>query len=121
MLRRHGRLGYRNTASPGRQLVRRPARDNDVILAWGVVVAAGKFDSWGGSIRNPALNNESIADIVLEVRDVPRSVADKMIDEQPDAEIVESAADRRAAALEAERTRLRARLPELDTLLGGGR
>lgn len=102
----------------GRRLAWRPARDDQVRLANGVVVVAGAFPSRGGSVRNPQLGDQgdNLSEIVLEVRDVPRGVADKMRAEQADVEIV-TAQTVDVEALRAERARLFARLAEIDDLL----
>lgn len=102
----------------GRRLAWRAGRDEQVRLADGVVVVAGEFPSRGGSVRNPSLGDygDKLEEIVLEVRDVPRSVAEKMRAEQADATVLDAPAVDREA-LQAERAQLAARLAEIDALL----
>jgi hypothetical protein len=94
----------------GREVARRPDRDQRVRLGQGVVVISGGFPVHGGSVKNPALAAED--DTILEVRDVPASHPDitgsvTLIDAKVDTD-----------ALRAERERLLARIAEIDTLLG---
>jgi hypothetical protein len=92
----------------GRQVARRAGRDWVVKLGDGVVVVDGGFPSSGGSMKYPTIMG---TDTVVEVRDVPRRLA-----EAEDAEIVDAATDRRAA-LEAEAKKLRTRLAEIEAEL----
>lgn len=60
----------------GRALVRRMERDRAVQLAPRTHVVEGAFKSRGGSRKNPRI--EKVEGVVLEVRDIPLSVAAKM-------------------------------------------
>lgn len=66
----------------GREIAQRPGRDSSVRLGDGVIVFSGGFPSRGGSVKNPSLQPES--GTILEVRDVPRRLAEA----EPLAEIV---------------------------------
>lgn len=106
--------GYGEIRLAGRRIAWRPARDERVRLADGVVVIKGGFSPAGGSRNNPSPSY--LPGTVLEVRDVPLSVARKMTDEAPGAEIVNAIAVERSALL-AERDRLVARLAAIDVRL----
>jgi len=58
----------------GRTLAWRPGRHAAVRLGEGVIIAAGGFHASGGSMRNPTLAD--LPGTILEVRDVPRSLAE---------------------------------------------
>jgi hypothetical protein len=98
----------------GITLVRRPARDASVRYGTGVVVISGGFPSSGGSRANPRL--EPKPDTTVEVRDLPRGVAEKILAEIPGATLVGDP-DQHRAALLTERAALTARLAEIDQLL----
>ena len=104
----------------GISLARRPARDSAVRLCEGVVVISGSFGPHGGTVKNPALTPAE--GTVLEVRDLPRAVAAKMIAAVATAHrcpvtlLDDAALDR--AVLTEERERLVARLVEIDAMLG---
>jgi hypothetical protein len=98
----------------GRRLAWRPSRDEQVRLAEGVVVISGGFPASGGSVKNPRLTEED--GTVLEIRDVPLPVAQKMTEESKAAVLVDAAAVERSALL-AERDRLLTRLAEIDAKL----
>lgn len=108
----------------GRQIARAYGRDSGATLADGVIVLGGEIDS-GGSAKN--WSTVAREGTVIEVRDVPRGVAEKMVEEAPNvttrmqpvltARIDESEDDHRAA-LQAERERLMARVAEIDAELG---
>lgn len=66
----------------GRQVARRWTRDCRVKLGMGVIVVEGGFPSSGGSGKYPTLN--AFVGTVLEVRDVPRELAEKRAKENPD-------------------------------------
>lgn len=100
----------------GRRLAHRPTRDETVRLAAGVVVLSGGFGRSGGSVRYPALAASD--DTVLEVRDLPRPVAERMVAEEECVNFADADALNRTALL-AERERLAARLVEIDALLAG--
>lgn len=100
----------------GRRLAWRPGRDSRVLLGDGVVVLDGAFPSSGGSVKNPRLDNRD--PVVLEVRDLPLTVAQKMIAEGPTGtEIITDASVVRTALL-AERAQLISRLRAVDGELG---
>lgn len=101
----------------GRRFAWRPGRDSDVQIADGVVLIEGEFPGRGGSVRYPTLGS-SAEGVVLEIRDLPVSVARKIVDEKSGAVIIDGA-DRAREALVAERERLVARLAEIDALLDG--
>jgi len=67
----------------GRQILKRWGRDSSVRLGRGVVVLEGEFASSGGSRRNPQIG--SVDGIVIEVRDVPRNLADEAIRKHPNS------------------------------------
>lgn len=103
----------------GQQIARAYGRDSGAKLGEGVVLIEGRAMS-GGSAKNWRTRIDERS--VVEVRDVPRGVASKMLDEARNvedieaAEIVDEAVDRQAA-LRAERERLVARLSEIDAEL----
>lgn len=76
---------------------------------------SGGFPPRGGSVKKPVLG-EARADTLLEVRDVPLAVGLQMIEEAGGGELVDGAAERRAA-LTAERDRLLTRLAAIDAEL----
>lgn len=100
----------------GRRLLWRPSRDERVRYASRVVVVSGDFYGSGGSMRYPEVNAKP--GTVIEVRDVPADVAQKMVDEYPTASIVDGG-EAFVAALLAERDRLTARIAEIDAALAG--
>lgn len=110
---RYGRYREATYYLGGRQIAHRPGRDERVRLGDGVVVVTGGFPSSGGSRAHPDLNPQE--GTVLEVRDLPKAAADDEL-ERDGVTLVEVRVDREA--LEAERERLRARLAEIDQLLG---
>ena len=57
----------------GRLIARRRGRDIRVSLGDGVVIVEGKFAPTGGSAKYPAIGGEGV---VLEVRDVPATLAE---------------------------------------------
>lgn len=70
----------------GRQLCRRPGRDASVRLGEGVIILEGKFPASGGSRNNPSLFNYYTNDeVTLEVRDIPKELAEKAAAKYPDA------------------------------------
>lgn len=110
------RTGYRQDDGEirfaGRRVAWRPGRDADVRLAEGVVIAAGRFDGYGGSTRYPDIGT---SDVILEIRDLPASAL--AVTGSVPHEIMEQGVD--VDALRAERDRLTARLAEINTLLDG--
>lgn len=98
----------------GRQVARAFDRDGGARLGEGVIVLSGGFGS-SGSRKNP--NVTVSAGTVIEVRDVPIAAAKAAVERaEPFVEIVEADAIDRPA-LEAERSRLAARIVEIDALL----
>lgn len=75
-----GNYYYRSFFAMGRDIAYRPGRDSSVRLGEGVTLVAGKFPSSGGSVKNPNINPEP--GTVLRVRNVPRSLAEKFIEEE---------------------------------------
>lgn len=81
----------------GREVVSQPGRDSSTRLGQGVVVISGGF-SGGGSRANPAMNAK--AGTIIEVRDVPRPLADEQIRAWADrAEKLAASADEKEARL----------------------
>lgn len=98
----------------GHEIAHRPGRDMAVRLGAGVVIIEGRFASSAGSMRYPSLGD--VAGIVVEVRDLPQSVADRILATTPDATLVGGESER-IEALRSERAALRARLAEVDAAL----
>lgn len=70
----------------GRQIARRPGRDMAVRLGEGVIILEGTFPSSGGSRNSPSLFNFYTTNtVVLEVRDVPKPLAEAAVKKYPDA------------------------------------
>lgn len=102
----------------GMRLAWRPGRDADVRLAPGVSIISGGFEGWGGSMRYPELN--PIGDTVLEVRDLPADTAERILATVKGAALDSDPAVIREQLL-AERSRLTARIAEIDAALLDGR
>lgn len=99
----------------GRQVARRPSRDESVRLGDGVVLIKGGFEKHGGSRNSPEL--APLDDTVVEVRDVAEPAARAAVEKHPeDVAIIDAGANRRPE-LEAEAASLRARLAELEAEL----
>lgn len=98
----------------GHRLAFRLHRDDRPRLPEGVRVIAGGFAPSGGSNANPRL--EVQPGTVLEWRDVAQGTALKTLAERPGATLVDGA-DNARTALEDERSRLLARLAEIDEQL----
>lgn len=64
----------------GREICSRRGRDYRVKLGEGVVIIEGEFPASGGSRKNPCINAPT--GMVLEVRDVPRTLALEAIEEE---------------------------------------
>lgn len=111
-----GTYGIAEWRVAGRLIVRREHRDSPVAFGADVVLVTGGWPGNGGSMRSPRLGDAKPGTVV-EVRDVPVDVAQRMCDTQVGAGIVDGA-DAQRAALEAERTRLVARLAEIDAQMG---
>ncbi|MER5973310.1 hypothetical protein ABT112_26890 [Streptomyces sp. NPDC002055] len=95
----------------GRQIATRFGRDEKPRLGDGVVLISGGFQSSAGSHNYLELG--PLDDTVVEVRDVPRSVA---VDHE--LQIVGEEGRPDHEALRAERERLAARITEIDAILG---
>ena len=65
----------------GRTIASRYGRDYAVRIAPGVVIIEGDFPASGGRARYPALFNRPLVSVVLEIRDVDRAIAQRMIEE----------------------------------------
>lgn len=91
----------------GTAIVKRRDRDQDPWTAPNTVIVSGSFHPSGGSRKYPALGEN---DAIIEVRDIPRAVA-----EHDGLDIVESTIDREALA--DERDRLTRRIEEINALL----
>jgi hypothetical protein len=74
----------------GREILRRPGRDSAVRVGDGVVIIRGGFAGFGGSRANPAIG-EAKAGTVVEIRDVPRALAEAHVAKHP--HVVEILAD----------------------------
>ena len=103
-----GYASYQEIVVAGRTVASRRYRDEPVRLSDGVVLIGGKFDRSGGSMRNPRIDRN---DAVLEIRDIPRGAA-----QAEELLIVDDQADQ-LERLTAERTRLVARIAEIDSEL----
>jgi hypothetical protein len=101
----------------GRLLAERRHRDLPVRLGNGVVVYRGEFPEWAGTRRSPELLGSWDGPVTLEVRDVPRAIADDA--HAPSKcrwEIAEEESGRKARLL-AEREALLKRLSEVEAEL----
>ena len=111
-----GRNAYtREYTIAGRRIAYRAYRDSAPILADGVVIVEGNFTSSGGSKAGPMLFDAKTPQgkaVTLEVRDFPKGALEAA---GIAYELVTTGIDREA--LEAEKTRLLARLAEIDALL----
>jgi hypothetical protein len=102
----------------GRLLAERRHRDLPVRLGEGVVIYRGEFPEWAGTRRTPELLGSWDGTVTIEVRDVPRSIADD--EHAPKGcrwEIVDQAQPDRLAVLLAEREALLKRLAEVEAEL----
>ncbi|MGV4289399.1 hypothetical protein [Trueperella pyogenes] len=99
---------YRQITIGGRDIAIRWERDSKVKLGDGVILHAGKFSSSWGSRANPCIGDN---DAVLEIRDLPRAIA-----EANGLKIVDEAAARKDA-LQARRDALLAELAKIDAEL----
>jgi hypothetical protein len=104
----------------GRQIAHRQGRDDPVRLGDGVVVVEGAFPASGGSRKSPELANQLRDPLVVEIRDLPRRAAERVL-KREGAEIIggdspiEGGIDK--DALREEAKRLRTRLAEIEQLL----
>ena len=99
----------------GREICSRPGRDAQVRLGAGVILLSGEFAAWSGSRNHPRVG--ALAGTILEVRDVPRPLAEAEAQKLPEIiSIIEHQGPDREA-LRAERERLTARIAEIDKLL----
>ena len=97
----------RTATIAGRIVVNRPGRDDELRLGDGVTIVSGSYHGGSGSVRYPVIGKN---DIVIEVRDVPRPLA-----EADGLEIIEQGVS--VEQLQAERARLMARVTEIDSAL----
>lgn len=97
----------------GRELAWRKYRDWAVSLGEGVAVVAGGFPPSGGSRGTPMLSPR--ADTVLEVRDVPISLAERAKAQYPEA--IEILGKYDLARLREERDLLLKRLDEIERII----
>ncbi len=97
----------------GRELARRRYVEYYVDLGQGVAVVAGGFPPQGGGRRGPALDPEP--GTVLEVRDVPVAIAERMHQKHPEAVEIMGKLD--LTKLQQEREFLAKRLAELDEII----
>lgn len=98
----------------GREIARKPDRDN-IYLGPGVVVVEGVLQKRGGSQRNPCISNSGV---IVEVRDIPVGALDLAREQDIDFEIVEDSNDINENMLRQERAMLKARIKEIDLLIG---
>jgi len=99
----------------GREILSRRGRDAEVQLGEGVVLLAGGYPASAGSRQNPAIGRP-LEGTILEVRDVPLSLARRACQANAAYSIIDPAADRRVA-LETEAASLRRRLAEVEAEL----
>jgi hypothetical protein len=74
----------------GRTLAWRPCRDYAVRLGEGVIIVEGGFRSSAGSAKHPSIGY--FEGTILEVRDVPRSLAEAYLATSPGVTIVSQSA-----------------------------
>ena len=99
-------LGGETVYVCGRAVLRRARRDDPVRLGDGCVLLSGRFYASGGSVAHPEIGDPAGSDtVVVEIRDVPAD----LVTESDTLQIVDAAADRRAA-IEAEIAATEARL-----------
>lgn len=108
--------GWSEIVLAGRRIARRYNRDEPVRLEPGVVCVKGSFPARGGSRANPTFGEPTA---VLEVRDVPMSVARKMVEESEGGAVIADDTDAVRDALLARRARLVAELATIDVELAG--
>lgn len=102
----------------GRALARRATRDGCVRLADNVTVVSGRFPPRGGSVRQPRLaDHGDLGELVLQVRGLHASTAQKMVAEHPGMVVILDEAEARHAELTIERRQLVARLAAVDAEL----
>lgn len=71
----------------GRRIAHRPGRDHRVTLGEGVIITQGGFPSTGGSMNHPRLDCRK--ETVAEIRDVPISLATRLVEKYPEITILE--------------------------------
>jgi len=99
----------------GRTLLQRRSRDAAVIQHDSVLVVSGSFDHSGGSAKYPRIAQSS--DMVIEVKNVPLTLAEKAAADFPEAIRIISEAKIDRVALEAEKAKLLLRIAEIEKLL----
>ncbi|MBC7340936.1 MAG: hypothetical protein H5U02_00520 [Clostridia bacterium] len=111
----------------GRLIAERPGRDSQVRFGPGVVVVEGGFGKSGGSHKHPALSH--FPGTVIEIRDVPLPLAERLAAEKPGVSIVQQRpadAQERLKELVARRDHLKKELDLIEeqikmlTEIGGG-
>lgn len=108
-------VGRSRAEFAGRKIAYRPGRDVPVRLTQGVVLIEGTLPLAGGSVRYPEINAGD--DVIVEIRDLPRGALET--EEADSYEIVPDERPVDLEALRAERTRLLARVADIDALLEG--
>jgi hypothetical protein len=102
----------------GRLLAERRERDLPVRLGSGVIICQGEFPEWAGTRRTPELLGSWDPPVVIEVRDVPKSIADNAhAPKSCSWEIVTQEQPDRRSALLAEREELLKRLAKVESEL----
>lgn len=103
----------------GRTIIERKYRDYAVKFSDGVILISGGFPESGGSSKNPLLSPKN--DTVLEIRDVPRGIAEKRRKIYGDDAIEILANDKKVntQALKEEAVAIRKRLAEILEILAG--
>ncbi|AFJ21496.1 gp41 [Salisaeta icosahedral phage 1] len=78
--------GHKQVFMLGRSILRKKSRDRKPTLGDGVVILEGSLRKRGGSRRYPEITHSN--DLVLEIRDVPRSLAEPFVERRDEATIV---------------------------------
>lgn len=100
----------------GLQVAYRPTNESRVRLADNTILFSGNFRWYGGSRRYPAVAAEYGDNPVLEVRDIPESLLEKIPVEKRDKYKLITPTNERAALID-EKSRLTSRLQEINRLL----
>ena len=70
----------------GRSILRKKHRDRKPMLGDGVVILQGALKEHGGSMKYPEIKHTD--NLILEIRDVPRSLAEPFVERRDEATIV---------------------------------